>query len=86
MIRKHLGAHLNLAQIGPRMDDRARDDHDHPEGGGVNEGIPKSLRRVLGVVGEQDCVDPEKSGGEPSCELMIGLFERLDVHFEERRE
>lgn len=72
MIREDLWAHVDLAQVGPRMDDRARDDHDHPEGGGVNEGIPKSLRRFLGVVGEQDRVDPEKSGGEPSCELLIG--------------
>lgn len=76
MVRKHLWAHVDFAQVGPRMDDRARDDHDHPEGHGVNEGIPKSLRSFLGVVGEQDCVDPKKSGREPSCELIIGLFER----------
>lgn len=82
MIRKHLWAHIDLAQVGPRMDDRARDDDDHPEGSGVNESSAKSLRRLLGVIGEQDGVDPKKSGGEPSCELMIDLFQHPDVQVE----
>lgn len=74
MIRKNLWAHVDLAQVGPRMDDRACDDDNHPEAGGVNESSAESLRRLLSVVGKQDGVDPEKSSGEPSCELMIYLF------------